>query len=142
MKSFVVAVVVLMLLPAVAFADGSGTPAASPDRQACTKAMSDDPAFASDIVKRAATSKDLTKDALDALAAAGSELKTDVKIVDVHVAEDQAAMNKQHVLLAYGAMWFIAAVFVIFLWRRQLALKGEILVLRSELLRTIDADKK
>jgi hypothetical protein len=43
------------------------------------------------------------------------------------------ATNKRHVLLAYIAMWLVAAGFVIFLWRKQQALKLEIASLRRDL---------
>ena len=57
-------------------------------------------------------------------------------------AHDQAAgeiaVNKRHVILAYGAMWVIAAGFVVLLWRRQQALKAQI----AELKRDLDAAVK
>jgi CcmD family protein len=37
------------------------------------------------------------------------------------------------VILAYAAMWVIAAGFVLFLWRRQQALRSEIERLRRDL---------
>ena len=43
------------------------------------------------------------------------------------------AQNKLHVILSYAAMWIIAALFVIFLWRRQQALKVELAVLKDDL---------
>jgi len=43
------------------------------------------------------------------------------------------AKNERHVILAYAAMWVVAAAFVIFLWRRQLALKDEIQRLQRDL---------
>jgi len=43
------------------------------------------------------------------------------------------AKNEKHVILAYAAMWVIAAAFLMFLWRRQQALKGEIAQLKSDL---------
>ena len=41
--------------------------------------------------------------------------------------------NQKHVLWAYAAMWIVAAGFVIYLWRRQQALKLEIAQLRKDL---------
>ena len=35
--------------------------------------------------------------------------------------------------MAYAAMWVIAAMFLMFLWRRQQALKGEIANLKRDL---------
>ncbi|MFO1533991.1 MAG: hypothetical protein ABR562_10065, partial [Thermoplasmatota archaeon] len=43
------------------------------------------------------------------------------------------AKNEKHVILAYAAMWVIAAGFVLFLWRRQQHLKTEIAQLRRDL---------
>ena len=43
------------------------------------------------------------------------------------------AKNERHVILAYAALWLLAAAFVIFLWRRQQLLKSEIAQLRSDL---------
>jgi len=43
------------------------------------------------------------------------------------------AKNERHVILAYAAMWVVAALFVLFLWRRQQALKLEIAHLRRDL---------
>lgn len=43
------------------------------------------------------------------------------------------AKNEKHVIMAYAAMWVIAAMFLMFLWRRQQALKGEIANLKRDL---------
>jgi hypothetical protein len=48
-------------------------------------------------------------------------------------AASEVAVNKRHVILAYGAMWVIAAAFVIVLWRRQQALKAQIADLKKDL---------
>ena len=45
----------------------------------------------------------------------------------------EIAKNEKHVILAYAAMWLVAAGFVLFLWRRQQALKIEIANLRRDL---------
>ncbi len=50
--------------------------------------------------------------------------------------EDAAAAiakNEKHVVLAYAAMWLLAAGFLLFLWRRQQHLKTEIAQLRRDL---------
>ena len=126
-------ILVLVFATGVAHADGSGSaeegkpappaPVVSADasalRKTCTDAMNADPSFAKAIVdvadKDAATRRmDATeKEHLDAAA---------------HIAKDQ-----KHVVLAYGAMWIIAAAFVVFLWRRQQALKAEIAALKRDL---------
>ena len=88
-------------------------------RKICTDAMNADPVFAKAIVDVA--DKDAAQRRLDA---------TEKEHLDAaeHIAKDQ-----KHVILAYGAMWVIAAGFVIFLWRRQQALKAEIAALRKDL---------
>jgi hypothetical protein len=84
-------------------------------RQCCTKAMNEDPAFAKDII--------LTADK-----------QIDQRTLDAHnAAAAQVAENQRHVVYAYAAMWILAALFVVFLWRRQQALKAELAVLRREL---------
>ncbi|GEM_PF-5332052 len=43
------------------------------------------------------------------------------------------AKNQKHVILAYAALWVLAAGFLLFLWRRQQALKVEIANLKRDL---------
>lgn len=50
----------------------------------------------------------------------------------------EVATNKRHVILAYGAMWVIGAIFLTVLWRRQQRLVGQI----AELKRDLDAAVK
>jgi hypothetical protein len=97
------------------------SPAASGDaaRAACTAALNADPKFAAEIIKVADDRASQQRD-LDTIAA-----HTDANL---HVQK-----NQQHVIYAYAAMWIVAAGFVIFLWRRQEALKSEIAGLRREL---------
>ena len=106
----------LILLLVLVFAPA--TAIAQPDtaaRECCTKAMNADPEFAKAIV--------LTADK-----------QIDQKTIDSHKrAQDDIAENKLHVILAYAAMWIIAAGFVVFLWMRQQALRAEIAQLRKEL---------
>jgi len=45
----------------------------------------------------------------------------------------EVATNKRHVILAYGAMWVIAAIFLTVLWRRQQRLVGQIADLKRDL---------
>jgi hypothetical protein len=88
-------------------------------RALCTRAMNADPQFAAEIVKIADERAQARRDA-DTLAA-----HTDAY---AHVQK-----NEKHVIYAYAAMWIVAAGFVIFLWRRQQALKLEIANLRRDL---------
>ncbi|HEY4058917.1 MAG TPA: hypothetical protein VGM39_20020 [Kofleriaceae bacterium] len=66
----------------------------------------------------------------------------DKKAADDLVAEAEAshaqaahaiAKNEKHVVLAYGALWLLAAGFLLFLWRRQQDLKTEIAQLKRDL---------
>lgn len=113
-------VIVLLAVAGAGVASGqTPAPSASPDaaalRKTCTDAMNADPAFAKSI-------------------AATVDKQIDQKTIDAHTqAADQIAENERHVILAYAAMWILAALFVVFLWRRQQALKTEIAQLRKDL---------
>lgn len=50
----------------------------------------------------------------------------------------EVATNKRHVILAYAALWVLAAIFLVVLWRRQQGLKSQI----AELKRDLDAAVK
>jgi hypothetical protein len=81
--------------------------------------MNADPQFAAAIIKIADEKAASQRDA-DTLAA--------------HLAANaHVQKNERTVIYGYAAMWIIAAAFVIFLWRRQQALKGEITNLRRDL---------
>jgi hypothetical protein len=136
----VVTLMILVFACSFARADGSAdgapsagsaavpTPTDNPGnkslRKICTDAMNADPAFAKAIVEVA--DKEAAERRLDADEAAHVDAAA-------HIAKDQ-----KHVILAYAAMWIIAAGFVVFLWRRQQALKGEI----AQLKRDLDAELK
>ena len=119
--------------PAPAPGSGTATPAPPPEtpppappstdaasaRKACTDAMNADPSFAKAIVE--ATDQH----------AAQVRLKLDLEQHEKAAAA--IAKNQKHVVLAYAAMWIIAAGFVMFLWRRQAALKLEIAQLKTDL---------
>ena len=106
----------LIILVVLAF---SGGVAAAQDaaelRRICADAMNKDPDFARSIV--------LTAD------------KTiDQRILDAHQkAAEDVAENESHVVYAYAAMWVLAALFVVFLWRRQQVLKAELAQLKKDL---------
>ena len=88
-------------------------------RHACTTAMNADPTFAAEIVK---------------IADEKAAQKRDEDTLKAH--EDavyHVEKNEKHVIYAYAAMWLVAAAFVLFLWRRQQALKLEIAHLRRDL---------
>jgi hypothetical protein len=93
-------------------------------RKACTEAMNADPKFAAAITKvadeQAAVQRD--KDTLDAHQSAYAHVQK----------------NEKHVIYSYAAMWIVAALFVLFLWRRQQALTAEIASLRRDLAAAAD----
>src|SRR5262249_14453620 len=99
---------------------GAGSaPPAGHARKACTDAVNAHPAFAASMVQTA-----------DEQAA----LERDKATLAAHTDADQHVQkNERHVIYAYAAMWVIAAAFVLFLWRRQQALKLEIANLRRDL---------
>lgn len=86
-------------------------PSAEQLRETCAAAMNADPTFADSIVRS------INEDTYKQHARAANAI----------------AKNERHVILAYAAMWILAALFVIFLWRRQQHLKGEIAQLRRDL---------
>lgn len=88
-------------------------------RKACTDAMNADPMFEKAIVETA-----------DRKAA---EARLEADRMQHEIAAAQIAKNEKHVILAYAAMWIIAAAFVFFLWRRQQMLRGEITQLKADL---------
>lgn len=131
-------ILVCMLVPAFALAQPSGSagsgsadpappapPPPLPDKpdaaitKTCTDAMNADPAFALKIV------------AIADEAAAKKRLQADLEQHEIAAAA--VAKNQKHVILAYAAMWIIAAAFVMFLWRRQQLLRGEIAQLKADL---------
>lgn len=132
----------ILLSASVAFAQqpaGSGSAAAAPTsaeapvtgdaaelRKTCAAAMNADPSFAEAIVKKAELQLHEQ--------VAREQVMKDAGTLRAHQeAQDDVAKNKKHVIMAYAAMWIVAVGFVLFLWRRQQALKTEILQLRRDL---------
>ncbi len=108
----------LILVLLVAFA-GLGGVASADDlaqkKQMCVDAMNADPAFAKSVLSTV-------------------DKQIDQQTVQAHEdAFHHIQKNEAHVIYAYAALWVIAAGFVVFLWRRQQGLRGEIAQLRSEL---------
>lgn len=95
-------------------------------RKACVEAMNADPAFADRIIK---TAEVQLHDKLNA-----DQVTKDVcALLDHSDSQKDVATNKKHVLMAYIAMWLVAAGFVLHLWRKQQALKLELANLRRDL---------
>jgi len=103
--------------------------AATDARSACTTAMNADPTFAVEIIKVASDkAKPMSNNSfVDELCRDADTVKTHEDAV-YHVEK-----NEKHVIYAYAAMWLVAAGFLLFLWRRQQALKLEIGHLKREL---------
>lgn len=117
-------ILVVMFTVGVARADeGSAAPAPAPvvsdARKACTDAMNADPTFEKMIVEIA-----------DKKAADKRLADTEAEHLDAaqHIAKDE-----KHVILAYAAMWIVAAGFVLFLFLRQQKLVKEIAALKRDL---------
>jgi hypothetical protein len=88
-------------------------------RQTCVDAMNADPSFAASIVEIADKKQ--------------NKQREDITLKTHEDAAEHVAKNERHVILAYAAMWVVAALFVLFLWRRQQGLKIEILRLQKDL---------
>ena len=107
------AMIILVLLGGVAAAQ----PARSPDelKQICVDALNADPVFAKSI-------------------AATVDKQIDQKTIDAHEdAFHHIQKNERHVIIAYAAMWVIAAVFLAFMWLRQKGLIAQIHQLKQDL---------
>ena len=108
---------------APAAADMPAPPPATPDaeelRKTCAAALNANPEFAKSVVAT------YDKKAVE---------KLDQAIIDQHkAASAQIAENERHVIWAYSAMWILAALFLVYMWRRQQALKAELATLRNDL---------
>jgi hypothetical protein len=101
--------VLVVLFGGVASAD------VTPQEQACYDLANQDKAFADSLLRVA-------------------DKQIDQQIIDAHnAAFHHIQKNEAHVLYAYAALWVIAAGFVVFLWRRQQALRSEIAQLKTDL---------
>jgi cell division protein FtsL len=90
-------------------------PTAAQLRQTCADAMNADPSF-----------KEAIQNSIDK--------QIDQQVLDAHLdAEKHIQKNEKHVIIAYAALWALAALFVVFLWLRQLNLKREIDALKRDL---------
>ena len=101
-------------------AEPTPAPAAASDaHQVCIDALNADPELAKRVVET------YNKKAVQAI---------DKQTIEAHQrAAADIAENKRHVIYAYAAMWIIAALFLVYMWRRQQALKSELASLRREL---------
>jgi hypothetical protein len=104
----------LILVLLVAFS-GVASADITPQQQACFDLANKDKAFGDELIKVA-------------------DKRIDADTVKAHEdAFHHIQKNEAHVIYAYAAMWVIAALLLVFLWRRQQGLRGEIAQLKSEL---------
>lgn len=102
---------IIVMLAGAAAAD----PSPAELRQTCTAAMNADPELEKAIL-------------------AAADKRIDQKTIDAHNdALHHIQKNERHVIIAYLAMWVVAAGFLVFLWRRQQGLVGQIDQLRRDL---------
>lgn len=104
----------------------------------CIDAVSKDPQLARE-VGDAALGVDVAAKKRQQMDAEAGQRRADQDAAQREQTARQIALDDRQVILAYAAMWVIAALFVVFLWRKQQALKAEIVGLRREL---EDAAKK
>jgi hypothetical protein len=98
----------------VAYADTSmpAAPYQSPMRAQCEAELAKDPAWS-------------------------AEIKAPLR-AQVHDEEATAMMkNKEHVVMAYAALWILTVAFVAFMWLRQQRLIGEMARLEDDLRRAV-----
>ncbi len=126
---------VLGMFLGVAEAQPAGDPAAPPApappagdpaelRKTCVAAMNTNESFARSIIQ---TAIDTDRVSVKAICADVDTAKTHQEAVA------QVEENQRHVFAAYAAMWVIAALFLLYLLRRQQGLRAEIAQLRRDL---------
>ncbi len=117
--------------PEAFLAKPPGSPGATSDaRSTCVQALQTDSLFAAWVLEKGYEVQSARCADLDE---ASAKRRLQLDLAQHEVAAARIATNERHVILAYAAMWLVAAAFVIFLWMRQRALRGEIDQLRREL---------
>jgi cell division protein FtsL len=105
----------LILVLVLVFAGSAYADDLAQKKQQCVDAMNADPAFAKSVLSTV-------------------DKQLDQQTIDAHNdAFHHIQKNEKQVIYAYAALWVIAAGFLVFLWRRQQALRSEIAQLRSDL---------
>ncbi|HVK85859.1 MAG TPA: hypothetical protein VM513_17185 [Kofleriaceae bacterium] len=134
---------VMPQVPEPAAPPPSAAPSAADLRKTCADAMNADPTFADAIVVATLRDRQWSWERISAVDPSGASALLALKVnADTLRQHEQAAnaiaKNEKHVVLAYAAFWVLAALFVVFLWRRQQGLKAEI----AQLKRDLDAASK
>lgn len=133
MRSLMIVIAFLLAPPLAAAQSGSGSDAGSGSSAAPAPTPPPAPPPA------APNAADLRKTCADAMNADPSFAQAIVETINADTARqhqkaaDAIAKNEKHVVMAYGAMWVLAAAFLLFLWRRQQLLKTEIAQLKRDL---------
>jgi hypothetical protein len=139
-------IVTMLLAPVAVLAQPNGGSAA-PAGSAAAGSASAAPTAPPEPPPAVAPAADLRKTCVDAMNADESFATSIIEIADKKMnhkreddlvkthqdAADHVAKNERHVIMAYSAMWVVAALFVLFLWRRQQGLKIEIARLQKDL---------
>lgn len=73
--------------------------------------------------------EELTRENLEWRARMKQELATEIHQEDA----DEMATNRKHVIMAYAALWVITALFIIYMYMRQVRLRDEIARLEREI---------
>jgi hypothetical protein len=129
-KMVVMMVAVVAAVAGTAAADDGATHLDPHDQ--CVQAMSNDPGLAKTIGDTAFGVDVAAKRRADLDKEAGERREKQ----DADQREQttrQIALDQRQVILAYAAMWVVAAGFLAFMWRKQGALRAEIASLRREL---------
>lgn len=107
-----------------------------PAQLKCQEAMAKDPTYTT-LVGSCLDAMTADRNFALTLATTGDQIAAETRdkaLLAQHTdAAAAVAMNQKHVILAYAAMWILSVLFVIFLWRKQAALQGEIQLLKRDL---------
>lgn len=97
-------------------------------RQQCEAAIRDDAEWRTEL------KENLARRLFEAPQTKRDEELRDMVRYEAHKAETQRlARDKQHVIYAYGALWILTALFVLYMYTRQRTLNTEIARLRREI---------
>lgn len=110
-------------------------PSTADMRQVCAQALNADHTFAMSIIgtliAQLKARPEMFRDSAEAQALLA--IVSESTLLQHEQAAQAIAKNERHVIMAYAAMWVLAALFVLFLWSRQRHLKTEIAQLRRDL---------
>jgi hypothetical protein len=103
-------------------------------RQRCEAAIRDDAEWRTEL------KENLARRLFEAPQSARDEELRDMVRREAHEAESKRLLrDKQHVVYAYGALWILTALFVLYMFVRQRSLDDEIARLRRELEQAVES---